>query len=113
MYEYKAMVVKVVDADTVRMSVDMGFDAHLNLTFRLAGINAPEMSTPEGKAATEWLRERLPVGKDVYVRTVKDRREKYGRYLCYIFETRFGSPNEDAAVNTALVEAGHAVEYMA
>ena len=106
-YEYtKCKVIRVIDGDTVRVDVDLGCDTHVNLTLRLAGIDAPEMGTPEGVAAKAYLE--AVIGSPVTVRTIKDRREKFGRYLAYI-ETR--PAGEDIA--TALIEAGHAVRWPA
>lgn len=105
MYEYQAKVVRVVDADTVWFDVDLGFDVRRKDSFRLYGINAPELGTPEGVAAKDWLVARLPVESVVHITTNKDKREKYGRYLATIF---VGGIN----LNEALVAAGHAVPYM-
>ena len=105
-YEYtKCKVIRVIDGDTVRVDVDLGCDTHVNLTLRLAGIDAPEMGTPAGVAAKAHLEAVL--GSPVTVRTIKDRREKYGRYLAYI-ETITG---DDVA--TVLIESGHAVRWPA
>ena len=61
MYEYHIEeVVKVIDADTIRVVFDLGFHLRLNATCRLYGINAPEVRGAEkekGKAATECLKE--------------------------------------------------------
>ena len=47
---------------------------------RLARLNAPELSTPEGPAFRDWLRNRLANHK-IVLRTIKDKKEKYGRWL--------------------------------
>jgi len=106
MYEYKATLLRVIDGDTIHLDVDLGIDIHVHLTIRLAGIDAPEMGTPAGQAAKDWLINRLG-SKTVYVDTVKDRKEKYGRYLGWI------STDADPRapyVNQEMVVAGHAVE---
>ena len=60
MYQYAARLVRVVDADTVVLDLDLGFyQWRLSRSYRLARINAPEMSTPEGIAARAALVERL------------------------------------------------------
>lgn len=72
---------------------------------RLVGLDAPERSTEEGKAATAWIVSELATrGNACTVRTVKDRKEKYGRFLGVFF---FGS----WVLNDALVAAGHARKY--
>lgn len=109
MYEYRATVVSVYDGDTCRLDVDLGFYTQiLKMGIRLAGINAPELydGTPAGMAARDYLRSLLPVGSLVTLRTLKDKQEKYGRWLGYI-------TNADGVnVNGDMVLAGHAVPYM-
>lgn len=101
MYEYQARVLKVVDGDTLHLDVDLGVTIRFAMTVRLYGINAPELSTPEGQAAKKALVD-LIEGKAVKITTIKDRKEKYGRYLAEVF---LG----DTDVNHWLVGAGHAV----
>lgn len=103
MYEYRATIVKVVDGDTVHADIDMGFDAHIRVTLRLAGINAPEMGSKEGVAARDALRS-LVENAAVTVKTKKDRREKFGRYLATLFVG-------DMDVNARMIADGHAVQY--
>jgi endonuclease YncB( thermonuclease family) len=115
MYEYGARLAKsahdptgVVDGDTMHITVDMGMDIANSVTLRVYGVNAPEMSTPEGKAAKiwaiEWFNVNCPDGKFT-LQTVKDKREKYGRYLATIL-----APTGNT-FNTDIVAAGHAVPY--
>jgi len=103
MYQYRAAVLKVVDGDTVHLDVELGFDVRRRDSFRLFGINAPEMSTPEGVAAKDWLIEALKPGLDM-VTTHKDDREKFGRYLGTLWV-------KGKNLNEAMIEAGHAVAY--
>ena len=108
MYVYKAYVDRVVDGDTIHARVDLGCDVRIDLTLRLAYINAPERGTEEGTAATTFLKE-LIEHEHVVLHTLKDKREKYGRYLAQIY---LGSPDaEGVDVNKALVDEGHAVPY--
>lgn len=102
MYEYQATIDKVIDGDTVHVTIDLGMDCAIKTTIRVSGINAPEMSTEEGKAAKAFALSLLPVGEKVVLRTIKDKREKYGRYLGVIIT----SPGQDFA--TQMVKAGHA-----
>jgi micrococcal nuclease len=105
MYEYRALITRVVDGDTVWAEVDLGCDVRIKLTLRLAGINAPELSTAEGVAARGWLVERLARSENrVTVHTIKDKREKYGRYLAFLVQG-------EADINELIVAAGHAVPY--
>jgi micrococcal nuclease len=84
-YWYKATVTKVVDGDTVHATVEYGLDQRGDYTLRLAGIDAPETSTNEGKVAKAFAEDWLEARPHILINTVKDHREKYGRYLAYIY----------------------------
>lgn len=122
MYEYPAQVLRVKDGDTIDAevtlrdeAVDLGFDITLyqritlKLTLRLYGINSPEIRTPEGKTARGWLVGRLSKGtlmtyEPITVDTIKDKKEKYGRYLAVLLD-------EGGNINEAMVAAGQAFPY--
>lgn len=109
MYEYNAKVLNVVDGDTLHMDVDLGCDVHTHLTVRLYGVDCPEKNTPEGQAAKQYTKDWLMSHSDpkgyVILKTLKDRREKYGRYLGII------DHYQEQSLNDALIENGHAVSY--
>lgn len=109
-YSYNAKVMRVVDADTVDLSTDLGFRIYNRDRFRLYGINAPERGQAgwfEGKAALEAL---LPIDTAVRIETQhptqRDPKDKYGRWLATIYTL------EGMNVNQWLVEEGYAVEFM-
>lgn len=114
LYTYRARVSStsrthpIYDADTVRLVADLGFGSTLELgPCRLFGIDAPEMRGPErthGIAARNYLRAMLDPVAEFTIRTVKDDKGKFGRYLCTIIL------DDGTIVNEALVAAGHAVE---
>jgi endonuclease YncB( thermonuclease family) len=113
-FVYPAKVVRVVDGDTVSVElvlidVDLGFNVNVRvphvITLRLGGINAPETSTDAGKVASVFLKTLLEPGTDCTVYTVKDRTEKYGRYLAWIHI------DGDEFVNDIMIAKGHAIEY--
>lgn len=106
MYEYKCHILKIIDGDTVDARVDLGFRISIEMRFRLTGINAPEMRTPEGPKAKKRLMELLPEGSETTVRTKKDKQEKYGRYLGTFFDI------EGHEVNERMVMEGYAVRFM-
>lgn len=101
-YTRRVTLVKVHDGDTITVQMDLGYRMLVTLTLRLYRIDAPEMTTPEGKQAKSYLQSLLP--KEFYVRTFKDPGEKYGRWLAEIFV-------KDVNINDALVAAGHARFY--
>ena len=122
MYQYKAQVRQVIDADTIDVLIDLGFGVHTMQRLRLYGIDAPEMRTEAGKVAKEYVKSVL-LGADaamfVYVRTLKDKKDKYGRKLAVVYfdpvsmlldqdESKIEMmPN---SFNLQIVRNGHAVE---
>lgn len=108
MYEYKAEVIRVIDGDTVHLMVDLGMDVNVACKCRLWGINAPEMNTQEGKDAKAFLTALLGRRAEWRVKTFKDKKEKYGRYLVSIYDPMCELP----CLNDAMISAGQAVRYM-
>ena len=110
MYEYKDIIRRVVDGDTVDITLDLGFDILYNNRLRLHGIDTPESRTRDleekklGLAAKERVKELCPVGSTVTIKTIKDGRGKFGRILGEIYVG-------DVNVNKQLIKEGHAVEY--
>lgn len=103
MYQYKATVLKIVDGDTVDVLIDLGFGAALKQRVRLAGLNAPERFSEEGKASTAALSNIIPIGSKVVLESQKPSpKDKYGRYLATI---HIGNAN----ANQAMTDGGHAV----
>ena len=105
MYEYKAKIERVVDADTIDVSIDLGFDVWTKQRVRVAGLNAAEKNTQEGKNAIEYAKTVLKHGMEVLLRSHQDKREKFGRYLAEIWITK------DESYNEKLLKLGYAVPY--
>lgn len=80
-YVYRARVVRVVDADTVDLAVSLGFGIEVLSRVRLAGVDAPEMKTADGRAARDRVAALLPVDSETCLKTDGDRRDKFGRLL--------------------------------
>jgi micrococcal nuclease len=107
-YVYKATIERVVDGDTIDVTLDLGFDVRLHKQrCRLAGIDTPESRTRDlaekklGLAAKDRLIE-LCVGSI----TIKSfGKGKYGRILAIPYTEN----NED--ICQMLINEGHAVEY--
>lgn len=102
MYTYQASVVRVVDADTVDMDVDLGFFMTARIRFRLARINAWETRGEErekGLSAKSFVESILWPGRIVPIQTGKT--GKYGRWIA---EITIGDLN----LSDKLVELGHA-----
>ena len=107
MYEYNADVIRVYDGDTITVNIDLGFGIWMkNQTIRLYGINTPEIRGEEreqGLISAEYLRTKI-LGKRIILKTVKDKKGKYGRWLGEVYL-------DDINVNQELIEEGLAKPY--
>lgn len=106
------VVVRVHDGDTVLAALDLGWHLLLSVSIRLAHINAPELSTPEGQTAAAFARQLLAPGAAVMVRS--ERLDKYGRTLATItlptaYQAADGRTTTD--FGTAMLWTGNAVPY--
>lgn len=111
MYEYTANVIRVIDGDTVEATVDLGFSTSFHNSFRLFGIDTPELNSHDenvrdlAKRAKNRLIE-LVEGKSVLVRTHKP--DKYGRWLVEIKTPDISL----GTVNSQLIAEGFAKPYL-
>lgn len=112
MYEYKTSLVRVVDGDTVELTVDLGFTVTAKVVFRLLGINSPEMkgvTKSSGLVARQGLIDLLGQG-DLSIRSEKPvKTDKYGRWLATITVTR--PDGSTFVVNDEMIKSGFAVAY--
>lgn len=105
-YTYRAALERVVDGDTIDITIDLGFRVGTNQRVRLEGINAPERNTAEGQAAIKYLQEWFgPTLRPLVIESSKPGGgDKYGRFLARIYEgTR--------CLNDDLVKSGHAFAW--
>jgi len=103
MYEYKAFVKKVVDGDTIDVTIDLGFNVQYTERVRLARINAPELSTDAGKLVKTFMVDSLE-GKNVTIKTEKNKFDKYGRWIAEIYYN-------EQSINQLLLDKNMAVPY--
>ena len=110
MYTYKALVKSIYDGDTLRADIDLGFGVILaDQSLRLLGIDTPEIKgveRPQGIISRDFVVERIPVGSYITMTTVKDRKEKFGRYLATVY---YGE--EQKNLNEELLSSGMATPY--
>ena len=111
MYEYKVTSVdRVVDGDTIDITIDVGFGLYKKERVRLAGIDTPESRTRDkkekqyGLAAKIFLTGLLENCDDLIVRTEKD--GKYGRMLGWL-----RCNDKDMDINQTMIDEGYAWEY--
>lgn len=111
MYEYSARLVRIVDADTWIVDVDLGMHIWMHaVRVRGVGVDAPERADgPLWQAAREWVAvwfaEHCPEQRFV-LRTVLDRPDKYGRVLGFVVAP------DGRVLNDDLVASGHADPYL-
>ena len=114
---YGATVLKVIDGDTVDLMVDLGFNVHHKIRDRLFGINTPESRTKDlkekelGIQAKQFTADWFTNHKWVFVNTIPDKNDKYGRVLARIFSSDKIDDTSTACLNTDIVQAGLAREY--
>lgn len=106
MHEYSAQIIAVIDADTFKLDVDLGFRLHARHTFRLARCNAPELLSLEGMQARMFVVALLE--KATAIKIHSSRSEKYGRWLCELFFQQTEQPGKWLNLNSLLLEQGYA-----
>ena len=117
-YNFRVVEInRVLDGDTIDVTIDLGFDLFKKERVRVAGVDTPEKRTRDleekalGIDATNWLKEKLEGAlagdDDLVIRTeLVGGVGKYGRLLGWLY---LG----DAAVslNEEMIEEGYAWAY--
>ena len=120
MYEYNAIVDRVVDGDTIDCTIDLGFSVWKKIRVRMEGINAPESRTRDlkekerGLAAKARLVEILEYNNNHCVLQVSGV-GKYGRALAAVIVDSLSPVSTETSitkvnVNKQLIKEGHGVE---
>ena len=95
MYQYKIKkIIDIIDGDTIKVELSLGFGIYYEITLRLVDINAPEVRTINeevkkyGIRAKEKLQEYINGGEgNLIVSTLKPKPEdKYGRILGTLYK---------------------------
>ena len=117
-YNFRVVSIdRVVDGDTIDVTIDLGFDLYKKERVRVAGVDTPEKRTRNleekalGIEATNWLKEKLEgtlAGDDqLSVRTeLVGGTGKYGRLLGWLY---IGDGN--VSLNEQMIEEGYAHAY--
>ena len=110
MFHYKLNgVLKVVDGDTLDVSIDLGFSITSIQRIRLSGVDTPETNTKDdmerklGNDAKSFVSNWVSEQKQMTIKTTKD--DKYGRMLGEI------SGDDGLTINQILLEKGYAWPY--
>jgi hypothetical protein len=83
LYTYKAYLERVIDADTLLVTIDLGFSVSVKQRLRLRGLDAPELNTPSGIASKKFVEASLKDCKFLILKT--HGKDKYDRYLVDVF----------------------------
>ena len=114
MFDYMVKVTRVVDGDTIDVSVDLGFDIWHNARVRMMGIDTPESRTRNlaekalGLASKARLKELLK-GQKVRLECSKEGKGKFGRILAEV--VTIDKEGNEINLNNRLIEEGHARPY--
>ena len=108
---------RVVDGDTIDVTIDLGFDLYKKERVRIAGVDTPEKRTRDleekelGIDATNWLKNKLEdaiAGDcDLIIRTeLVGGVGKYGRLLGWLY-----IGDSEQSLNEQMIEEGYAHAY--
>ncbi len=108
---------RVLDGDTIDVTIDLGFDLFKKERVRVAGVDTPEKRTRDleekalGIDATNWLKKELEDVLDgddeLIVRTeLHGGVGKYGRLLGWLYVG-----DEELSLNEQMIEQGYAWPY--
>ena len=108
---------RVVDGDTIDVTIDLGFDLTKKERVRVAGVDTPEKRTRDkeekalGIDATNWLKEKLQTAvagdDDLIIRTeLVGGVGKYGRLLGWLY-----IGDERVSINEEMIGEGYAWPY--
>lgn len=111
LYSYPAIVTRIIDADTFWVTIDCGFGTFSDQKVRLRGIDSPELETPAGLRARDFVVNALASSPTIVISTTKV--DLYDRYLSDILylpdETDVKRiVREGRFLNRELIDAGHA-----
>ncbi len=117
-YNFRVIEInRVVDGDTIDVTIDLGFDLYKKERVRVAGVDTPEKRTRNleekelGIDATYWLQEKLEGAvagdDDLIIRTELDGGVgKYGRLLGWLYVG-----DSDVSLNEQMIDEGYAHPY--
>ena len=117
-YNFRVVEInRVLDGDTIDVTIDLGFDLFKKERVRVAGVDTPEKRTRDleekalGIDATNWLKEKLEGAlagdDDLVIRTeLVGGVGKYGRLLGWLY-----LGDGDMSLNEAMIEEGYAWAY--
>ena len=105
MYDYSAVLRRVIDGDTYVLDIDLGFHVWTTQHIRLAGIDCPEHTTPTGVLATRFARSWFAmVNGQVILETAPGQPTTFERWVGSIHapgQTWLSNPSLETALRTS------------
>ena len=117
-YNFRVIEInRVLDGDTIDVTIDLGFDLYKKERVRIAGVDTPEKRTRDleekalGIDATNWLKKKLEGAvagdDDLVIRTeLVGGVGKYGRLLGWLY-----IGDSDVSLNEQMIKEGYAWNY--
>ena len=117
-YNFRVVKIdRVVDGDTIDVTIDLGFDLYKKERVRIAGVDTPEKRTRDleekvlGIHATDWMKDKLTEtikgDEELTIRTeLKGGVGKYGRLLGWLY-----IGDADVSLNEQMITEGYAWAY--
>ena len=117
-YNFRVVSIdKVLDGDTIDVTIDLGFDLFKKERVRIAGVDTPEKRTRDleekalGIDATNWMKDKLTEtikgDEELTIRTeLKGGVGKYGRLLGWLYVGE-----DTVSLNEQMITEGYAWEY--
>jgi endonuclease YncB( thermonuclease family) len=117
-YNFRVVeITRVLDGDTIDVTIDLGFDLYKKERVRVAGVDTPEKRTKDdeekalGYDATKWLQDKLEGAiagdDDLVIRTeLVGGVGKYGRLLGWLY---IGAA--ELSLNEQMITEGYAWAY--
>ena len=117
-YNFRVVKIdRVVDGDTIDVTIDLGFDLFKKERVRIAGVDTPEKRTRDleekalGLDATDWMKKHLEDtiagDEELTIRTeLVGGMGKYGRLLGWLYVG-----DSDISLNEQMITEGYAHAY--
>lgn len=84
-HTYDCRLVRVIDANTVEVDIDLGFDTWLHgHRFELLDVDLRDTSREKAKDLTAEL-ERLLAGRSLTIQSVQNRKDSFDRWLALLY----------------------------
>lgn len=117
LWTYRARCIRVIDGDTLVAEIDCGFGVRYEATVRIAGIDAPELPTPEGIAAADRLGQIVRYAVTDWPLRLRTRRlargtgeaRSFSRYVAAVYAVQSDAQWCDVAAT--MITDGHARPY--